>query len=571
MLSSKDINEVYKSLYPTRNLKDLQLQIIQNLLNGKDVIALLATGYGKSICYQLPFLITGKCVIVISPLIALMEDQMINLNKIKIPCICFNSNLTTQQKEAEKMELLECDCNKLLYMTPEFAIKEANFIKELYDAEKICLIAIDEAHCISQWGHEFRKEYQMLHFFKERMPTLPIYACSATATKKVCTDIQLHLKMINPILIKSSFDRKNLFIECKNKSDIETDIQPYLEEFIDDFIIIYVKTREDTEKICNIVQKLNIPSEAYHGGMNAKKRKEIHNRYASGEIKCIIATLAFGMGIDQNIHLVIHYGLPSDMESYYQEIGRAGRDGIESKCILFWDKKDIMISKILLKDIIDPTYKVYKDQQIKLMEKWILTKECRKKMILEHFDEILQTPCMKCDNCTLSNNKKNIKTIDYSLIYYPSYLIIRAFFLIKGSLGSLKIINILKGSKAKNAINYSDSEVYGLGKEYDINLLKELIKVLIHNEYFNEQMLQGKGMIGSVLLSTQKSMDIWNLIKKHKYDKNDVNTLPWNFNEIPKMYIIVRNFMNNKEVKFKQQNITDQLDEIFNGTYADIK
>ena len=148
MLSLNDINDVYKTLYPDRNLKDLQLQIIYNLLNGKDVIALLATGYGKSICYQLPFIITGKCVIVISPLIALMEDQMINLNKVNIPSICFNSNLSVQEKEAEKMELLECDVNKILYMTPEFVVKESNFIKELYDAGKLCLIAIDEVHCI---------------------------------------------------------------------------------------------------------------------------------------------------------------------------------------------------------------------------------------------------------------------------------------------------------------------------------------------------------------------------------------------------------------------------------------
>ena len=157
MYTLKDINDAYKTIYPERILKDLQLQIIENLLNGKDVIALLATGYGKSICYQLPFIITGKCVIIISPLIALMEDQMINLNKINIPSLCFNSNMSTADKESEKMELLECDVNKILYMTPEFAIKESNFIKELYDNNKLCLFAVDESHCISLWGHEFRK------------------------------------------------------------------------------------------------------------------------------------------------------------------------------------------------------------------------------------------------------------------------------------------------------------------------------------------------------------------------------------------------------------------------------
>lgn len=569
MLSNDDINNYYKQLYPDRNLKDLQLKIINNLLKGKDVIALLATGYGKSICYQLPFIITKKCVIVISPLIALMEDQMISLNKVNISTICFNSNLTNQLKDVEKMELIDCDVNKMIYMTPEFAVKESGFIKELYDLDKLCLVAIDEAHCISQWGMEFRKDYKSLYFFKDIMPNLPIYACTATATPKVCNDIASSLKLNKPVFIKSSFDRKNLYIECNNKTDTESDLLPYLTEFRDDFIIIYVKTRDDTERISKIVNSLDISSEAYHGGMNAKKRKEIHNKFATGIIKCIIATIAFGMGIDQNIHLVIHYGLPSEMESYYQEIGRAGRDGIESKCILFWDKKDIVISKMLLKDIVDVNYKKFREQQINIMEKWTHTKECRKKLILGHFGEIINK-CMKCDNCNIKK-KKEVKKIDYTPLYYPSYLIIKCFFKIKGTgFGSIKLINILKGSKSKNIEDQHNNTMYSLGKEYDVNFLKELIKVLIHNEYLGEQMLTGKGMIGSILISTQKSLDMWNIIKKKVITKENSKELDFQFNEVPKIYTLVNNYISNKEIQYKHIDVASQLDEIFNGEYSHI-
>jgi Werner syndrome ATP-dependent helicase len=552
------INKTYKSLYPNRDLKPLQLDIISHLLQGRDVVALLATGFGKSVCFQLPLLLTNKNVIVISPLISLMEDQRLLLEKIGIPCFCFNSNITNKDKDIEKMELIDCDVAKILYMTPEYIIKEQTFIIELAALNKIALIAIDEAHCISVWGNDFRTSYKELSFIRQMLPTVPIYACTATATSTVCQDIVRSLGLTAVKLVKSSFDRPNLFIEVKQKLEIESDIAPYLQQYIDKFSIIYVKTREETEKISQVVRNLNIPSEAYHGGMLGKQRKDVHNRFAAGEIKCIVATTSFGMGIDANINLVLHYGLPPDMESYWQEVGRAGRDQSDAKCVLFWSNKDANISKILLKDIADEKYKKHREQQVKLMEKWAMTSECRKKVILAHFDEKIDK-CMKCDNCTKAN--KELEKIDFTPLYYPSYLIIKTLFVSKGSLGINKTVNILKGSKAKDIANQVQCSTYSLGKEYDVNFLKELIKVLIHNEYLGEQTMQN--MIGSILTSTTKSLDMWNIIRKKKYDKETVLTLDWSFAALPKNYPIVRNYVLGKEAQFSRMNIADQLDEIF--------
>lgn len=562
------INGIYQSLYPDRNLKDLQLEIISNLILGNDTVGILATGYGKSICYQLPYLYHKKCIIVVSPLIALMEDQQINLNKIGIPSICFNSNMSSSDKEYNKDLLLESnDDNKILYMTPEYLVKEELFIKELNKLNKLCLVAIDEAHCISAWGHDFRKDYQQLGCLKEWIPNVPIFACTATATPKVQKEIVTFLQMNKPKIVKSSFDRKNLYIECNKKSsDIEADIYKLLDEYKDDCIIIYAKTRDDVETICNIVKKLDITCEAYHAGITSKRRKEIHMNFVNKIYKCIVATIAFGMGIDQDVHLIIHYGLPSDMEAYTQEIGRAGRDGKESKCILFWNYKDLFVSRALLKDINNDSFRAHKEKQIKLMENWVHTASCRKKIILEHFGEIMINNCLKCDNCNRIELEQK-KKYDQSALYYPLFLIMKTMFTMKkNGIGIGKLIDIIRGSKSKPILEFSECPTYGQGKKYTIDLLKELVKVLVFNDYLKEVSLNQK--FGSIIVTTEKTLNWWYLAKKYKLE-NEMAYIQWEEFNIPQSFEIIYNYLpkNNKNSDFAKRRTT--LDIVLNDFNLD--
>jgi Werner syndrome ATP-dependent helicase len=564
-----EINSIYKKLYPDRNLKDLQLHIIYNLLNGKDVVAILATGYGKSICYQLPFLFFNKCVIVVSPLIALMEDQKINLENLGIPCICMNSNMTISQKETEKNLIIDCDENKIIYMTPEYLVKSELFIKELVEHNKLCLIAIDEAHCISSWGHDFRKDYQQLCCLKEWTNNqIPIFACTATATPKVQKEIVLYLQLHKPVIVKSSFDRKNLFIECKKKSgNISDDILPVLQDgkYDNVSIIIYAKTRDKTEDICEIVKSLNMSCEAYHAGLTSKKRKEIHSKFVSGECKCIVATIAFGMGIDQNVRLIIHYGLPSDMESYVQEIGRAGRDGLDSKCILFWNDQDIHISRAMLKDISNEQFRKYKDEQLKLMDTWSRTNTCRKKILLKHFGELMDEPCMKCDNC-IKNLEEKMEKYNQEPLYFPIFLIIKTMFVAKrNGLGAGRIIDILRGSENKLTAPFINCPTYGKGNKYSHVLLKEIIRLLIFNDYLREVTLPNV-KFGSILMTTGKSIQFYNENKNYKLE-NEMGYIKWDNFNIPESFEIIYKYLprnNAPAEKAKRKTLLQKTLDMFN-------
>ena len=563
----QQLNQLYRTLYPERTLKPVQIKILENLINGKDTVAILATGAGKSICFQLPFLYFKKTIIVISPLIALMEDQQINLNKIGIPSLCFNSNMSLQDKEHHKMEIIDCNEHKILYMTPEYITREEIFIKDLVKEDKLCLIAIDEAHCISTWGHDFRKDFQQLSCLKDwtQGSNIPIFACTATATPKVEKDILHFLQLFNPIVVKSSFDRPNLFIEChKKSSDIFLDIKPFLDKFHNDCIIIYAKTREDTETICAIVKKLNITCEAYNGGMTPKNRKNIHNGFVDGLYKCIVATVAFGMGIDQNVRLIIHYGVPSDMESYNQEIGRAGRDGAESNCVLFWSNQDFMISRILLKDISDEKYRKFKESQIEVMTKWTQTNICRKKIILKHFGEIMNDPCMKCDNC-LNAEKEKKRKYDQGPLYYPMYLIMKTMFTInKRGIGINKIVDILRGSKSKSIADLQNTATFSAGYKYGIDFLKELIKLLIFNEHLKEVSLEKK--YGTIIMTTQNTVDWWNVARKYNLE-NEMNYIQWPQFDIPSSFELILNYLprnnNPHDIEKRKTDLQKTLD-LFN-------
>lgn len=510
------IKETFNIYFPNKTIKDIQYTIIKELLSGNDVLAILPTGYGKSLCYQMPFLLNqNKVVIVISPLISLMEDQKEKLEQMNIPVACFHSGIGKKEKADIKMELL--DTGMIIFLTPEYIINCETWIKQLIYENLLLMVAFDEAHCISTWGNDFRPEYQGLYrikdWIKETEIQIPLIALTATATKTVENDIKTLLQLENAKIFKTSFDRPNLIISVKQKTKDLNILCPILDKYKNDYSIIYCRTRDKAEELAEYLKNKDYNADVYHAGLKTSDRLIIQTKFSNKELNIIVATVAFGMGIDQTIHLVIHWGCPSDMESYYQEIGRAGRDGAESDCYLFFDKQDFKLSRFFLKSITNAKHKLYRDEQISMMERYCMLDQCRRKMILAHFGENLNS-CIKCDNC-MNSTKISINVINQ--IMYPILILMKTILSIKYKLGITKIYLIVKGSKSKSIIDFITCKTYGLLKNYTEDQIKTIINILILNDYLREKTISSG--FGSILETTTKLIS-WNTLIKNKINNN---------------------------------------------------
>ena len=506
-------NKILKKKYGYETLKPEQFNIIDKIVNDrKDILGILATGFGKSICYQMPYLITKKCVIVVSPLIALMTDQMTELKKLKIPVTVLNS--TCKNKEEITDEILAGN-NMVIYITPEYMEHCEAFLKMLVENDQLALIAIDEAHCVSTWGLDFRKSYTLLKNIRDWIDSsVPILALTATASKKVQKDIIKILQLEDAETIIGDFDRKNLYISVKKRSkDPHDDLFELLNKYKDDYKIVYCKTREETEKISEIITNFGFSCLPYHAGLNSKKRDEIQKKFIDGDIKTMVATIAFGMGINiKSVRLVIHYNCPKNVESYYQEIGRAGRDGLASECHLFYSKKDFIINKLFLDSIKDPKHKAYQEEQINNIEKYVYSAKCRRLSILKSFDDKYdKAECSNCDNCNKVVNKVEENKKDYSI---AAFLILDLINKLNGSYGINTYINILRGSKAKNITQYMQNlAFYNIGKNYSVEWFKDIFNALTCDEYLMETPI--KFSMGAIVGCTKKAKDWINNIKSN--------------------------------------------------------
>lgn len=326
-----------------RQFRSSQWTIIRSIMRDRDVCAIMATGYGKSLCFQYPAVYSNGIALVVSPLISLMEDQVLALTVANIPA-CL---LGTAQTNRNIMDEILDDKYRIVYVSPELLTGSGG---ELIDklGERLTLIAIDEAHCVSQWGHDFRPCYRSLGLIRIRHPNIPILAVTATATPRVRTDICNSLRLQNPQIVCTGFDRPNLdFVICP-KRNVWADLSTILMGDANGSIIIYCLTRKETEKMAEILQQHNVQCKAYHAGLGIRTRAAIHESFVRDQLKVIVATVAFGMGIDKpDVRFVIHYGAAKDIESYYQEVGRAGRDGQPSKCIMFYNERDFELHKRL--------------------------------------------------------------------------------------------------------------------------------------------------------------------------------------------------------------------------------
>uniref|UniRef100_A0A4W3IFG8 DNA 3'-5' helicase n=1 Tax=Callorhinchus milii TaxID=7868 RepID=A0A4W3IFG8_CALMI len=386
-----------KTYFGHCNFKPVQWKVIFSVLQErKDNLVVMATGYGKSLCYQFPPVYVGGIAIVISPLISLMEDQVLQLKMSNIEA-CF---LGSSQSENVYADLKIPFCLSLL--------------------TGITLVAVDEAHCIAEWGHDFRNSYRKLGILKSILPKVPFVALTATASPSIRRDIAESLNLNQPQITCTSFDRPNLYLEVMRKSaNIQQDLKLFLIknkqssfEF-EGSTIIYCPSRKMTEQVTAELYNLNVSCDRYHAGMGIKARREVHHKFMRDEIQCIVATVAFGMGINKpDIRNVIHYGAPKEMESYYQEIGRAGRDGLPSTCYVLWSPGDMVLNRHLLSEIHNPKFREYKMKLMANIEQYLTSFKCRRTMILSHFEDkqlrkvtlgILGTERC-CDNCRLRAN-----------------------------------------------------------------------------------------------------------------------------------------------------------------------
>ena len=537
-----NLTAALKKYFGFDKFKGDQEAIVQNVLDGKDTFVLMPTGGGKSLCYQLPSLLMDGTAIVISPLIALMKNQVdvISAMSEEGTAHYLNSSLNKAAIDQVKADVKE-GRTKLLYVAPESLTKEENV--EFLKQAKISFYAIDEAHCISEWGHDFRPEYRRIRPIINEIGNAPIIALTATATDKVRTDIKKNLGITDAVEFKSSFNRPNLYYEVRPKTkDVDKDIIKFIKQHPGKSGIIYCLSRKKVEELAEILRANDIKAQAYHAGLDSALRSQTQDDFLMEQIDVIVATIAFGMGIDKpDVRFVIHYDIPKSLEGYYQETGRAGRDGGEGLCITFYANKDLQ----KLDKFMEGKPVAEQDIGRQLLQEtaaYAETSVCRRKMLLHYFGEIYeQDNCHNCDNCL--HPKTKIEGKDQLVI------VLNTVIAPKENFRSDYVIDFIMGRETEDIIahNHQEHDLFGAGEDEDEKLWNPVIR---------------QALIAGYL---KKDVENYGLLKITSAGKK--------FLKKPESFMIVedKEFNDDYESTPEQEGGTSALDPVLNSMLKDLR
>ena len=526
--------DVLHKYYGYTSFRKGQENIITSIINKEDVLAIMPTGGGKSICYQVPALCLDGITIVISPLISLMKDQVDALKTMGVKARLINSSLSNSEY-SEVLEEIENDECKIIYIAPE-RLDSMDFVN-IIRGKNISQVAIDEAHCVSQWGHDFRVSYKKIPYFINRLDKRPIVtAFTATASNEVREDIINILNLHNPAVYITGFDRENLSINIVKSSSKNKYTLDYVENHKNESGIIYASTRKEVETIYEGLLKRNYSVAKYHAGLSNEARKEYQENFINDDIKIMVATNAFGMGIDKpNIRWVLHYNMPQSIENYYQEIGRAGRDGEDSECVLLFSPGDVHTQKYLVEvGIENPDRKRVQYKKLQQMVDLVYSNTCYRKNILNYFGETFLEDCNNCSNC-LNEGEVVDKTLD-------AQKVISCIARMKRSFGATMIIDVLRGSKNKKVLDlgFDTLTTYGIMKNYSNEDLKTFINTLVSHGFLDVvENIGPRGSFPTIKLNEQSLKVIRQEIKV-EFKEDKVTKSRYVENELYEMLVSLR-------------------------------
>uniref|UniRef100_A0A8R1YI53 DNA 3'-5' helicase n=1 Tax=Pristionchus pacificus TaxID=54126 RepID=A0A8R1YI53_PRIPA len=505
-----EVIKTMKKYFGHSQFRPRQWEIVRDVMNKRDVLAIMATGYGKSVCYQLPSLLRGDVTIVVSPLLSLIEDQLKGLRMNKIRATSITGNTSMSEREEIEHEIMRGSMH-FLYLTPEFIQNADNFLRRI--ESYVSVVAIDEAHCVSQWGHDFRSSYRQLDKLKDLLKPVTFLAVTATATKNVAEDIKDSLGMKNAKEIRTNLNRSNIFLESRRATRMDDDLCGLLKEdnnrgrHFGGPTIIYCQTKATLKEVADTLIRAGVRVSTYHAGMSPNAKSKTHNDFLSDKISTVVATIAFGMGIDKpDVRVVIHYGAPKNIESFYQEIGRAGRDGGDSKSIVFFNDAHITRNRSLLASStssLNDQYRLHSQQMAAHMEMYLNTLKCRRQEILSHFDSVCASSpkggC--CDNCDrLMQCSADDKTMDLEVSEEARSILKVIHKVYGGYFGGQKAIDYVRGMSKeedrKKKCPADVKELFGIGKGKNDLWWKDLVKQLRMKGFIQENRVKnGFGMV----------------------------------------------------------------------------